>query len=1194
MKWTDEQREAIEYKGQNILLAAAAGSGKTAVLVQRIIELVKNDKISLDELLVLTFTEAAASEMREKIKKAILAELKNSPEDEHLMRQRLLMHSASISTVHSFCLNTLKNNIQMTDLPVDFSLADETENAILLKEALDEVLERFYANIDKDKSFADLVSGYGGTKNDGTLRERLLALHNFSRSMAYPKKWLNAAVRAYKDTYLTGDLCGDWWKETFSTLVKQSREEIFEIYQQIIEDTETKLGEGHPYFTFLNDEFADIQRVFQHVDDRCYSSAKSALDGFRHSRMVSGRRKAEAAELSEQVRIKTLRDLAKGVYADLCNAFVLDEKTLIERISLSYPVVRTLKNMVLMLDRRYSRKKRDKSLLDFNDLEHETLHLLVNKKGEETSVALSLRNKYKMILVDEYQDTNNIQDMIFETISQNNSNIFMVGDLKQSIYKFRNAVPKLFSDKYDLYGKEKDAGHLIRLFKNFRSRSEVVDTVNFVFQNIMSPDVGNVDYTPKEFLVRGAEDYPDAKNKGDYATELHLAKAEDESGETVEKSERIGIEAQIAASRIREMIDSKMEVFDKELRTMRPIRYKDIVVLMRKTKDEAPIFESVFGENSIPAYSDVGHSYLDSLEINTVLSYLEIVDNPRQDIPLIVILRSPIWGFSAEELAKIREFSKDGYFFDALKAAAENGNLRADEFLKTLDELRDNSQSEGVENLLYRICYDSGYYALVGSLDHGSERQANLRILMERATEFEHTKMSGLFSFVNYIETMRAENKDMTPAKAFGEGEDVVRIMSIHKSKGLEFPVVILSNTANGFNLRDASNTIIWDEQGGIGMDFADNRMRIRYLSASKNLVGLKLKKDMISEEMRLLYVALTRAREKLIITGTFKPSEKKWKNHVWKSDGTVPCAHVRGLSCYRDWLTAALMRHPGAKPLRDYCEIPETERDNSARFDLNTYIYEDFNRVLSADDICIDKETDKKEETVELGAVREMLTFEYKNKEKCMLPVKLSVSEVKRMQSDDGEYVPLIDSLKITGRKGFERISGAERGTIVHFVLQMIDPRVVNSVKDIEDLVKKLKDEKVLNEMQARAVDCEKIAEFFLGDMGQRLKKAQRIETEFGFYTKVTADEIYGNGMSDTILLQGIIDCFFIDVDGRVVLLDFKTDRVQGAEALEKAKEKYSVQIKYYKRALEEILEVTVDETYLYFFECGELVAMD
>ncbi|MBR2453151.1 MAG: helicase-exonuclease AddAB subunit AddA [Clostridia bacterium] len=1192
MKWTDEQYEAISYKGQNILLAAAAGSGKTAVLVQRIIELVKNDKISLDELLVLTFTEAAASEMREKIKKAILSELKENPNDEHLIRQRLLMHSASISTVHSFCLNTLKNNIQMTDLPVDFTIADETENAILLKMALDEVLERYYKNIDKDKSFADLVSGYGGTKNDGELRKWLLSLHNFSRSMAYPQKWLNEAVRAYRDVFRFGTF-GGWWKETLSKLVEQSKKEIFEIYGQIIADTETRLGDEHPYFVFLSDEFSDIQRVFSHIDMDSYSSMKAALDSFSHRRMASGRRKAEEIELAEQTRIKSLRDLAKGVYVELCEAFVLDEETVIERIARSYPVVRTLKNMVLMLDRCYSRKKREKGLLDFNDLEHETLTLLIDKNGEETPAAEALRNKYKMILVDEYQDTNNIQDVIFGTISQDNSNIFMVGDLKQSIYKFRNAVPKLFSDKYELYGKENDSGHLIRLFKNFRSRDNVVDMVNFVFKNIMSPDVGDVNYTSEEFLIRGA-DYPQVSRTKDFSTEFHLVRAVDDEENTLEKEDRVRLEARVVASRIRDMIDSKMEVFDKELKVMRPIRYKDIVVLMRKTKDEAPIFESVFGESSIPSYSDVGHCYLDSLEINTVLSYLKIVDNPRQDIPLIAVLRSPIWGFLAEELAKIRENHKDGCFFDALIFAAENGNLRAAEFLKNLGKLRENAQNEGVEKLIYRICYDSGYYALVGALEHGGEKQGNLKILLERATEFEHTKMSGLFSFVNFIETMRAENKDMTPAKPFGEGEDVVRIMSIHKSKGLEFPVVVLSNTANGFNLRDASNAIIWDEQGGIGLDFADTRKRIRYMSLSKNLVGLKLKKDMISEEMRLLYVALTRAREKLIITGTFDLARNKLKDHIWRADGTVPCAYVRNIHCYRDWLCAALLRHPGAKALRDYCEIPETELDNVAAFDFVTYVHESFEGVINVRTLDGGVDSEILDDSPDIMTVREMLAFEYKNKKKTALPVKLSVSEVKRMQSDDGEYVQLIEPLRSTERSDLKQISGAERGTIVHFVLQMIDPKKINSASDVFALVEKLKTDKILNKAQAAALDCERIAEFFLGEMGKRLKQAQRIETEFGFYTTVIADEIYGNGMEDTILLQGIIDCFFVAEDGRVILLDFKTDYIKDSDALNRAKEKYSIQIKYYKKALEEILERPVDEAYLYFFDCGQLVAMD
>ncbi len=1196
MKWTQEQREAIEYRGENILLAAAAGSGKTAVLVQRIIELIQKGDVSVNELLVLTFTEAAAGEMKEKIKKAIASALRQDPENQHLQKQRLLIHSSSISTVHSFCLNTLKSNIHLTCLPVDFSIISETENKIMLKEALDEVLERFYSKIDVDSSFADLVIGHGGIKNDSTLREIVLGLHDFSRSMAYPAKWLNEAVMPYRQTAKQGEIAGDWWKSQLEKIVAEAKDEIFSAYELIDHEIENNLTYEHPYGAFFEDERENIRRTFDHMNLGEYSSVKAAIDSFEFERMKPGKRNAEEHIVRGQERIKALRESAKKNIAELKECFALPEEAVIERIALNYPVLRTLKNIVLMLDRCYTRKKRAKSFLDFNDLEHEALNLLVTKKGETTEVGENLKKKYKYILVDEYQDTNNIQDLIFRTVARDDSNIFMVGDLKQSIYKFRNAVPKLFSDKYDLYDCEENSGHLIRLFKNFRSRQSVVDTVNFVFRCVMSRTVGDIDYTEEEYLVRGAE-YPELEDKGIYDTEFHMicqeAESEDDAYEK-EVFDKTELEAKVAAMRICDIIKEGMPVFDKDLGAVRPAKYRDIVVLMRNTKKTAPVFEKVFEESGIPVYTEVGRSYLGALEVQTVLAFLQIIDNPRQDIPLIATLRSPMWRFDAETLANIRGQKRDGCFFEALVFAAENGNDLAAEFVAELEAFRQMAEWAGIDKLIHSIYYDYGYYAYVGSLDHGRERQANLRLLMERAAEFESTKMSGLFGFMNYIDTLREEGGDMTPAKAFGDSEDVVQIMSIHKSKGLEFPVVILADTAHKFNITDASKSIIWDEQGGIGAEYADTHLRVRYSSLPKTLVGYQLKQDMVSEEMRLLYVALTRAREKLIITSTFKLGEKVWKSPVWDAQFHAAHGYIRGASSYREWLAAAFMSHPDGGILREYCDIPDTVANRDTDFGIKVYLHEnpyEITEVLAeqkqAENMDFEKGQDAAEE------VQKRLEFEYPDKELGEMPIKLSVSEVKRMQTDDGEFVPLLEELKTSDMIGLGEVRGAERGTVVHFVMQMADPRKINTADDVEVLVERLVEEKIISRSQGDAVDCKKVADFFVGSMGQRLKAAVRRENEFSFYTQASADEIYGNGSSTTILLQGTMDCFFVESDGNVVLLDFKTDRVSREGATLVAKKRYATQMKYYKKALGEILERSVDECYLYFLECGELVPM-
>ncbi len=1194
MGWTPQQKEAIEYRDKNILLAAAAGSGKTAVLVQRIIELITNDGVSVNELLVLTFTDAAAGEMREKIKKAILTALKANPENEHLQKQRLLMHSANISTVHSFCLNLLKNNIHMTDLPVDFTLAGELENKIMIKEALERVLERYYRIIDKDSSFADLVMGHGGIKNDNELRETVTRLHEFSRSMPYPEKWLNRMTRPYRETAKTDSIAKSPWQNSLKDFAEKSRDELLEIYRQILDDIDNNLDTDHPYKISYENEAEKFRLAFSHMDTDDYASVRAGVYNISYD-TIRGKRGPEPEVKAVQERIIALRDLGKKIIEELRAVYSSDIDTAVNRIKNTYPVVRTLKNLVLMLDRSYTKMKRTKSLLDFNDLEHQALNLLVDKKGNATEVAKKAREKYRYILVDEYQDTNNVQDMIFRTVSRENSNIFMVGDLKQSIYKFRNAVPKLFSDKYEIYGEDDEKGHLIRLFKNFRSRHSVVNTVNFVFSRIMSPEVGDISYTEEEYLVQGALPFNEYVDTEFCDTEFHLISRDMKDGTRYNDEERYELEARVAAERIKDMMCGGMKIFDKETDSMRPLQYRDIVILMRKTKDVAPVFERVFQESGIPVYSDVGHSYLGSIEIQTVLAFLQIIDNPRQDIPLIAVMRSPMWRFTPAQLAHMRSKMREGCFYDVVLHAKKSGDKKAEEFIFALNRLRRMSENSGVDRLIYSIYYDFGYFAYVGSLSSGRERQANLRVLLERATEFEHTKMSGLFSFMNYIDTMIAEDKDMTPAKVFGEGEDVVRLMSIHKSKGLEFPVVVLACAANQFNLKDASKTIVWDEQVGLGIEYVDTRMRVRYPSLPRTLVGMKLKKDMISEEMRLLYVALTRAREKLIITATCRGNEKILKKTVRRADKSIPQAYIRSRNNYRDWLISAFLTHPMAVSLRNFCDVPETVADQSSDFRLKTCVYEFADDIpeISVANTAAEEQSEEDFCGIE-EQVAERLSYIYPNQNGCRLPVKLSVSEVKRMQADEAEYVPLIEPLRNSEILELSEMSGAERGTVVHFVMQWLNPDEINCAEDVKMCVERMVAEQIITKAQCKAVDCDKIADFFASEIGQRMKNSVRCEREFSFYTREAADEIYGDGSEGDILLQGTIDCFFTEANGRVVLLDYKTDRAKTREAAKAAAKRYDIQMKYYKRALSDILGKEPDESYLYFMDCGAFISAD
>ncbi|MBR5613930.1 MAG: helicase-exonuclease AddAB subunit AddA [Clostridia bacterium] len=1196
MEWTADQREAIEYSGENILLAAAAGSGKTAVLVQRIIELIcsPQKRINVNELLVLTFTDAAAREMRQKIAEAIDTALRQNPDDEHLQKQKLMIHSANISTIHSFCLNILKSNIHLTDLPVNFSLISETENKMLLSETLDYVLERFYGILDRDSSVAALAMGYGGIKNDQTLRETVLGLFYFSKSMAYPAKWLNDSIRTYKEIAKTQSLAAGNQHLIIQKIVDDAEGDILDIYNDILDTIKNKLTPDHSYSAFFSDEAASIRRTFDHIRGSDYSAARDLVLNFSFGRMTSGVRGAEGEILAAQEKIKALRDLAKNIMEDLERIFKTEESELIQRIAKTYPVLRTLKNMVLMLDRKYTKRKREKNFLDFNDLEHEALKLLAGKDQTPTDAALRLRNKYKEILIDEYQDTNNIQDTLFKTLSRDNSNIFMVGDLKQSIYTFRNAVPKLFSDKYRDYENTDGCGHLIRLFKNFRSRTQVVNAVNFVFRCIMSSRVGDVNYTEEEYLVNGAN-YPPCENESDFKTEFHLICSNAPAEENSEPLDKNALEAYVAAKRIRDMIDGKMQVFDKKSSKMRQIQYRDIVVLMRNTKTPAPIFEAVFEESGIPVYTEVGRSYLSSPEVQTVLAFLQIIDNPRQDIPLIAVMRSPIWGFSPESLASMRADMRKGCFLDAVEYAAQNGNNAAAEFLNELAKLRSKAEYTGVERLIRAIYYEYGYYAYSGSMSRGAERQANLRLLFERAAEFEHTRMNGLFSFMNYIETIRSQGDDLTPAKTFGDGEDVVRIMTVHKSKGLEFPVVILADTARDFNMTDLRKNILWNTEAGLAADYVDTKLRVRYPSLPRDLVAMQTRRELMSEEMRLLYVALTRAREKLIVTATFKQTKKGLSLPVFDSKKCARVSYVNSKHSFRDWLMAAFVTHPAAQPVREYFGFGEDIVNTAADFDLETLIYEDETKVprsnLHEDENRINHEFEQTEYSEELC---KKVEYEYPDKWLGNIPVKMSVSEVKRMQTEEADYAPMLEELRTREMARLEKVTGAEKGTVVHFVMQLAQPQDIESAADVKALVESLKADEVITAAQADAVETEKIYAFFASELGRRLKSAKRAEREFSFYTKAPISEIYPDCGEGEILLQGTMDCFFEEADGRLVLLDFKTDRaLTKADAAEKA-QRYRVQMKYYKKALAEIAGKAADECYLYFLDCGEAVLMN
>lgn len=1178
MDFTPSQKEAITYSGENILLSAAAGSGKTAVLVQRVIEKIlnKENPTSVNELLILTFTEAAAAEMKRKIAKAINEEFLKSPNDPHLKKQRILINSANISTIHAFCLEIIRANINNTDIPVDFSIISTIENKIMTQRALDSVMARFYENMDKLPSFKSLVLSYGSDKGDGNLREIILRLMNFAQSMAHPARWLNDSAQAYKAENFKESV----WHSRLFKHISEEAENVKEIYDEILRLSYEELSADHPYVEFFRNEAERFNLVFSEIKGENYEKTRDAVLKFEFNRLPAKKSK-EIREQIIQGNIKALRNLAKDISKTLSGHFLSDEEQALMQLKENEPQIRTLKNIVLMTMRAHKKMKRQAGYLDFNDLEHETIKLLEGKENAPSSVAVSLRERFKEILVDEYQDTNNAQERIFSLVSRENTNVFTVGDIKQCIYKFRNAVPEIFSGKSRLY-KENKGGHLICLAKNFRSRKEVLDLTNFVFEKIMTERSCGINYDAEERLEFGADYYPPAERAEEYLPEFNIV-----DGREMENSSEV--EAESIAERIRRLVrEEKLSVTDPKTGEKRNLRYSDIVILLRNTKRQAGIFEEVFARKGIPLYTDAGQSYLTSKEVQTVLSYLQIIDNPYQDIPLIAVMRSPIWRFTPEELAEIRSGSdKREAFYDSVKKAAENGNESCARFIKELEDIRFEAEYLSVHDLVLIICNRYNYREIVSGEEGGIIKSENLRLLFERAAEYDAMPNSSLFGFMIYIQTFLDEGLDLTPAKIDGETADAVKIMSIHKSKGLEFPVVILGNVFARFNTEDTSKSILWHDTYGFGVPYVDIKKRIKYPSIPHKLISKVMQKELMAEEMRILYVAMTRAKEKLIISAIIKKQTSAWASPYLAQDKLLT-AGILNAKAIGDWLSYSLARSKEAEPLLSEAKLIYDLKEREKPL-LKVSLTQG---TVPEEDNCESKETEERTERID-SELMEKLKHNYDDGG--AIPVKLSVSEAKRRQNEEELYSPHIFTIPTISATDISMISATDKGTITHFVLQHLDFSKTKSPDEINDEINNMVSRGIINPTQREAVDYDAIYRFFGSEIGKRLKKAVSVRKEFSFYAEADAGDFYPEqeGKGRKILLQGTMDCFFEEENGNIVLLDYKTDNVSERDIKERG-QKYYHQLKYYKAGLEAIVGRAVKEAYVCFLSCGKNIGID
>ena len=1196
MNWTKEQQDAIYKKDSNILVAAAAGSGKTAVLVERIIQKILKDGIDIDKLLVVTFTNAAASEMRERVLEAIYKKLEEEPENENLQKQIILLGKSNICTIHSFCLDVIKNNFFEIDLSANFRIASEEEIELLKQEVLENIFEKLYD--DEDENFAKLVNTYTGYRGDEPLKEIVLKIYKFMQSAPFPKEWLLEKVKMFKESK-DKDFSKSAWGEI---LIKNLQEEIIDGINslKLVRNNLEKYYELEKYKLTIESDIENFKELYDRTekswDDAFEYAEEMKLKSWPIDKKIVMEAKDEAKSARDTVKNKLMKIIKETL--------IYNSEAAYRDIYAMYEILDILKDVIFSFDEEFMKKKKERNIIDFNDIEHYALKILV-KKDENgnyvgTEVAKKYREKFEEIAIDEYQDSNQVQEYILGTVSRGN-NLFMVGDVKQSIYKFRQACPELFLDKYDRYDLNgNDNGLKIQLFKNFRSRDNVLQITNEVFKTIMSKALGDIDYTEEEYLNLGAT-FESHENSLDIA-ELDIIDLKDDDSimawknddeeleDFIKQLDKEQIEARFVAKRIKEIIDSKVQVKDKKL-GYRDVTYKDIVILLRSTSRLAPIYEKELLNNNIPVFSDGSNEYLDTIEIQTIINLLKILDNPIDDIALVSVLRSEIGTFDDNEIVEIRLCKTDGCFYDSLLIAKDElkGELREklNKFLDNLENWRKESEYLSLAELIWKIYIDTGFYNYVGLMPNGLLRQANLKMLFERAKEYEKTSFKGLFNFIMFVERLKTGNSDMSSAKIIGENENVVRIMSIHKSKGLEFPIVFLSSTSKKINMQDLNSNLLLHQKLGIGPQYINYEKMIEYSTSAKDAIKIIIKEESISEEMRILYVALTRAKEKLIITGTskdhFKELEKKKEIlKVYNSkNGKLNPIILKKYISYLDWIELVLLN---SEEMKQLVKVNE--------YSKNDIISKEEEKEIEIREFDFEKEIDFEKYEKEFN-------WNYKNQLSTKLPIKSTVSKIKEMQNEGIDFLDLtnkeigIAEIVPSFMEKDEKISASRKGTLMHLFLQKLNLKKSYYKEELENLKQELIAKNIISEEEANCINLFKIQNFLNSKIAEKLKKAEVIEKEKAFCIKIKAKEVFEEAEKETLLVQGIIDLYAIFNDGKILLLDYKTDYVEkgNEEILIK---KYQNQLKIYKKALEEALNKKVEEVYIYSLYLNKEIKID
>ena len=1267
MKFTPEQQRVIELHNSNILVSAAAGSGKTAVLVERIIRMICDGEhpADIDRLLIVTFTNAAAAEMRERIAAGITARLEADPGNEHIQKQSALLHNAQITTIDSFSLFLIRNHFNEIGLDPDFRVADEGEIKLLQQEVLAQLLEDAYAGQfvpEAPEQFHACVEYFCPGGRESVLEQHILNLSRYAGSFPWPAEWLEER----KNDYAAGDMealvhsdYGQYLTERVNRTVEGCLEKLREVKRLC------ELPDGPYMYGELTE--AEIEQLERLTSCKDLEEQAAKVPTVTFGRLPS--KKDDSVDPAKRELAKAIRNSVKDTLSDLSESYFKTPLELaVEQGKACREPLRMLLDLVLEFDRRLLAAKQERHLIDFSDMEHYALQILLKREKVEESggtgtdrtetkyrivpsdVAMEYRQYFQEILIDEYQDSNLVQEYLLSAISgeaEGHYNRFMVGDVKQSIYKFRLARPELFLEKYDIY---QETGDLCRidLAKNFRSRIQVVDAVNDVFSRIMSRQIGGIAYDDKAALYPGAV-YP-AQEDPAYGSELLLIRKpekgeREESGIGEQHAEGAGVlvdydnvrqlEALAITARIKQLKGS-LKVMEKSTGELRPVRYSDMVILLRTTSGWDEEFKKILEQQGIPVYITSKTGYFGALEVQELLQFLRVLDNPRQDIPLFGVMQSVFGGFTQEEIAQIRS-GGEGHsrkrmtLYEALKEVAQSGRTveegeeisagesageeaelsqKADTFLQRIGHYRDLTPFTSIRDLLQRILDDYDYLNYVTALPAGSKRRANVEMLLTKASAFEKTSYFGLFHFIRYMEQLEKYDVDYGEADTLDENADVVRIMSIHKSKGLEFPVVFVSGLSKRFNMQDANQSLIVDMDLGVAVDYVDSVRRIKNKTLRRAVLSAKMKEDNLAEELRVLYVALTRAREKLILTAVLDKADEKWELAQMTGQERLTYLDFCEAGSYMDFLLPILPQTGIAvKTLRTEDLAVEELREQLRMGDRREQL-----RLIACGETTLTGDPEENER--KLMYLRERFAYQYPHPGLQKLYTKTTVSELKiaaMAEKDEAafhtfeekEVVPYIPGF----RREQEKVSGAVRGNAFHRTMELLDFMYVfvesglfeKCPGDYETYRKRLDAERLKNRLEeflqretislrlkeeyAKAVSLPKILNFLEQELAYRMWRAQEqglLYREQPFVLGIDAKRLDPDlPEGEKVLIQGIIDVFFIE-DGEIVLLDYKTDVIDSLEALWN---RYNVQIQYYEEALTKLMQMPVKERILYSF---------